>query len=71
VCVAVVVVVVIIIVFDREKELKEENGTCKDEDSEEVIEASDREVLLSDDARLPHQQEGSRRGRAHPLKEAS
>jgi len=42
-------------VVDEEKQLNQQNGACEDEDSEEVIKASDREVLLSHDAGLPHQ----------------
>ena len=57
-------------VVDREKQLKEENGACSHKDGEEVFQASHREVLLSDDPRLPHQQEGSGRGGPHPFKEA-
>ena len=58
-------------VVDEEKQLNQQNGACKDEDSEEVFKTSDREVLLSHDAGLSHQQEGSGRGGHHSVEEAA
>lgn len=47
------------------------DGSCSYQNREEIITSGDREVLLKDDTRLPHEQEDLGGSRDHPVEKTT